>query len=125
MLSTTVIRLPEELKAALKAQAAQNGRSMNAELVTRLERSLVQQVEPEAYTTNDDLGQPMALLGAMINALEAMYRLASVQTLGTNNVPRDKEEYEDALRWLESQREKLEEFKAPANTASQSRLAND
>ena len=75
------IRLPDDLKAKVKALADENHRSMNAEIVARLEWSLMEAVEAEprkglSFTQNvrkdqiADLYEKIKRLEGRLEALE-------------------------------------------------------
>ncbi|MCH8685876.1 Arc family DNA-binding protein [Pedomonas mirosovicensis] len=70
------LRMPRELKDALEAAARQNGRSLNSEIVARLEASVQTDacvpdfVTPELFERVKVLGQEMETLRAQVRALE-------------------------------------------------------
>ncbi|WP_411905990.1 Arc family DNA-binding protein [Rhizobium mayense] len=64
-----MIRLPDGMRDALKAQAEANGRSMNSEIVARLEESLDGRTPSnDALNTIRDLEGRLAIITAISNA---------------------------------------------------------
>lgn len=49
-----MLRLPDGLREAIKSKAAENGRSMNSEIVLRLKDSLVQEIINKERFSNAD-----------------------------------------------------------------------
>ena len=70
------IRLPETLKAKIQELAAESHRSMNAEIVARLERSLEQEAQEAGHRpfawVRKARQDNMSKLEARIEALEAV-----------------------------------------------------
>lgn len=70
------LRMPPDLKEALDASARQNGRSLNSEIVARLQQSIETDgavpdfVTPELYQQVKVLGQELEGLRAQVRALE-------------------------------------------------------
>lgn len=64
-----IVRLPDGLRDELKAVAARNKRSMNAELVDRLEQSLAGRPQAHALSTGDLLDELMLRLGDKVQVL--------------------------------------------------------
>ena len=62
------IRLPAELKATIQASAAKNRRSMNAEIVARLDASFVSHGEANSASASES-GGPVASLSAEVAEL--------------------------------------------------------
>ena len=58
----TALRLPRDLHARVQADAEKNSRSMNAEIISRLEGSFL----PIAGQRNDELSEILALLHELI-----------------------------------------------------------
>jgi len=50
-----MLRLPDGMRDRLKIVAAENNRSLNAEIVTRLERTLEQDIDSEAMDRLSDI----------------------------------------------------------------------
>lgn len=65
------IRLPDDVKAELKARAEENRRSMNAEIVARLERTIAEDAERTAQALKAIQASP---------AIRMEKRLISVET---------------------------------------------
>lgn len=70
------LRMPRELKDTLDEEARRNGRSLNSEIVARLQASIQADesvpdfVTPELFEQVKALGQEMETLRAQVRALE-------------------------------------------------------
>lgn len=60
-----VVRLPDGMRDGIATQAEINGRSMNSEIINRLERSLIQD------QVNEEQAKMISILLARIDELEA------------------------------------------------------
>jgi len=65
------IRLPDDVKATLKARADENRRSMNAEIVARLERTIAEDVERMGKALKAIQASPAIRMEKLLIAAEA------------------------------------------------------
>jgi hypothetical protein len=73
-LTPVMVRLPEKLRRWLERAAAENGRSMNTEIIHRLEKSIAS--ESELVRLLDRVaGRLQAVEAAQAEALQALQRL--------------------------------------------------
>jgi len=70
------IRLPEELKAAIEQAAKANGRSMNAEIVSRLEQSFAVSDKAKAFMDDDPLQGIVVMCEMMGQGISSIASLA-------------------------------------------------
>lgn len=68
-----IIRLPEGMRDRIKAAAAENNRSMNAEIVARLETSFATGPDQSNLATSE-ISKAMKELGKQLNEVTAAYR---------------------------------------------------
>ncbi|ODT01668.1 MAG: hypothetical protein ABS49_00780 [Erythrobacter sp. SCN 62-14] len=75
------LRMPPDLKEALDASARQNGRSLNSEIVARLQQSIeADQTVPDFVTP--ELYQQVKVLGQELEGLRAQVRALEIRTSG-------------------------------------------
>nr|WP_278515371.1 Arc family DNA-binding protein [Brucella anthropi] len=77
-----MIRVPDGMRDALKAVADENNRSMNAEIVARLEQSFEHQVEAEASSALTDAKTALDTEKAVNTALRANFEILAQQLAG-------------------------------------------
>ncbi|MEJ1465007.1 MAG: Arc family DNA-binding protein [Candidatus Sedimenticola sp. (ex Thyasira tokunagai)] len=69
------LRMPSELKESIEATAKANGRSMNAEIINRLEQSLAAEEKAKAFKDGDPLKSMLTVVEGMSQGLTAMASL--------------------------------------------------
>ena len=69
-----MVRVPEELRTGLAKAARANGRSLNAEIVSRLRRSLEQENRDVADPFPGSGGSALALIPSIHHMVTALYQ---------------------------------------------------
>ena len=120
-----MLRFPDGMRERLKNEAAANNRSMNAEIVARLEQSFIQPVNTDLVSEVAllrELGRSYYQLQRLVNQIRAAERTATIayeqlqrahaESADTEELKRLKSEYSVAhdRAWsLEAERVNLEE----------------
>ncbi|MDO6963980.1 Arc family DNA-binding protein [Rhizobium alvei] len=70
------LRLPASLRDKLSEKAGSNGRSLNAEILTRIERTLAEedQYDSSVYDMIGDLNEQVEKLASKLDVLWAVYQ---------------------------------------------------